>query len=284
MISGFPDEKSRRRYAEVYDSLLNWPVPSEELEIATRFGTTCVRRSGADSGLPIVLLHGVFATSLSWQPYVAELGKRHPVYAVDSLGEPGRSVQTEPMPDAASVATWLADVLTALGHDQVHLAGISRGGWLALNLVTRRTGGVAGVTAFDPPGLAPFGARQYRWMAAGLALMLAPRLVRSRLGPSSRYSAFVDERHRRLVLAQLRHRTAVFMSGTLSDDQWRSLGVPVTLVLGERGVLHDPRQVRERLACLAPSVRVEAIPGASHGMDLFDPALVNDRILRAAAS
>ncbi|PRX51503.1 pimeloyl-ACP methyl ester carboxylesterase [Prauserella shujinwangii] len=280
MTGGFPDERSRNAYLAVYDTLLDWPVPAEEITVETRFGTTHVRRSGPPDGVPLVLLHGVLATSLSWQEYVEPLARRCAVYAVDSLGEPGRSVQTAPMPDAGSVAGWLAEVLAGFGLDRAHLAGISRGGWLALNLACRAPERVASVTAFDPLGLAPMGMRQYRWMAAGLAVMLAPRCVRRRFGPGSRYSAFLDERHRRLVLAQWRHRTTVFMGDTITDDQWRSIPVPVTLVLGGRSPAHDAGEVRRKLAAVAPGITVDVIPGAGHGMDLLRPDLVVERILR----
>ncbi|KAA9154308.1 hypothetical protein FPZ12_032400 [Amycolatopsis acidicola] len=65
----------------------------------------CSNASG--TGTPVVLLHGVLATSLSWQDSVARLAAGHPVYAVDSLGEPGRSVQTAPITGARAVADWL---------------------------------------------------------------------------------------------------------------------------------------------------------------------------------
>ncbi|MFF5991690.1 alpha/beta fold hydrolase [Prauserella flavalba] len=280
MISGFLDERSRQRYHDVYDSLLDWPVPSEDLTVETRFGPTYVRRSGAETGMPVVLLHGVLATSLSWQDCAAELGARNPVYAVDSIGEPGRSVQTEPMPDARSNADWLADVLAGLGHDRYHVAGVSRGGWLALNLALRDPGRVAGVTAFDPGGLDELGWRLRRWMVAGLAVMLAPAFIRRRFGPGSAYSAFTDPMHRRLVLAQLKHRTAVSALDRFTDDQWRSLAVPTTLVLAEHSPAHDSEEVRQRLRDLAPHVEVEIVPGTAHGMDLFTPERLSDRILR----
>lgn len=136
MTSGFPNERSRARYLEVYEELSDWPVPVTELAVETSFGTTHVRVCG--DGPPVVLLHGIMVTSLSWQPCVAGLAPHRRVYAPDSLGEPGRSVQTRPMPDAQANADWLAEVLDRLGHDRVHLAGVSRGGWLALNPRARR--------------------------------------------------------------------------------------------------------------------------------------------------
>ncbi|MBN6040437.1 alpha/beta fold hydrolase [Amycolatopsis sp. 195334CR] len=231
--------------------------------------------------MPLVLLHGVMATSLSFQAHAAELGVHHPVYAVDSLGEPGRSVQTAPLPDPESVADWLDQVLAALGHERVHLAGVSRGGWLALNQAIRRPRRLSGVTAVDPGGLADLGLKQHLWLAAGLGLMLSPTVLRRRFAKTS-FSAFLDDTVRRITLAQFSHRTKAFMFDTLTEDQWRSLRVPVDLVLGGRSVLYDAERQARRIAALSPSVRVEVVPDAAHGIELMD--LVTDRALRASGS
>ncbi|AXB44560.1 alpha/beta fold hydrolase [Amycolatopsis albispora] len=280
MISGFPDERSRQRYLAVYDSLLDWPQPAEELTIETTYGSTNVRRSGSRTGVPLVLLHGVTATSLSFQAHAAALGERHPVYAVDSLGEPGRSVQTAPLPDAESIADWLDQVLAALGCERVHLAGVSRGGWLALNQAIRRPRRLSGVTAVDPGGLADIGFKQHLWLLTGFGLMLMPAAVRRRFAKTS-FSAFLDDTIRRITLAQLPHRTRAFMFDTLTDEQWRSLDVPVDLVLGGRSVLYDAERQARRIAPLSSKVRVEVVPGVAHGIELMD--LVTDRAPRSAS-
>jgi pimeloyl-ACP methyl ester carboxylesterase len=189
MIGGFPDERSKAAYHQVYDALLEWPLPSEDLIVTTTFGPTYVRKSGSGDGIPLVLLHGVLATSLSWQAYVGELGRNHTVYAVDSIGEPGRSTLTRPMTDAQANAGWLGEVLDGLGHDRVHLAGISRGGWLALNLGLRDPRRVKSITAFDPRGLDEIGLRQYRWVRDHARARVRPEAGRTglqRLHRSSR--------------------------------------------------------------------------------------------------
>ncbi len=138
MPGEFPDKKAEERYFAVYDDILRrWPVPAEELDIETRFGPTRVRRCGAGQGTPIVLLPGGRGTSLSWYPHVAELAERHRVYAVDTIGEPGRSIQTAPLETSEDCADWLSEVLDGVlagsGHEKAHLVGVSRGGWLSLN-------------------------------------------------------------------------------------------------------------------------------------------------------
>ncbi|GGV36479.1 hypothetical protein GCM10010182_70780 [Actinomadura cremea] len=47
---------------------------------------------------PLVLLHGGGTTAAVWYANVAELTRRHRLYAVDRIGEPGRSIRGERPP------------------------------------------------------------------------------------------------------------------------------------------------------------------------------------------
>ena len=72
------------------------------------------------------------------------------VYAVDLLGEPGLSVQQRPISTPRDHAQWLHDMLLALPEPQVHLVGLSIGGWTAMNLVVHRPEKLASVTLIEP--------------------------------------------------------------------------------------------------------------------------------------
>ncbi|WP_158847667.1 alpha/beta fold hydrolase [Saccharothrix deserti] len=273
MISGFANEQARRRYHEVYDSVLDWPVPATDVTVPTSFGPTYLRRSGNTDQPPLVLLPGMSATSLSWQPHVAELSERHLVYAVDPIGEAGRSEQTAPMPDARAVAQWLAEVIAGLGHDRVHLLGISRGGWLALNQAAHSPDGIAGVTAVDPGGFATNGFRLQRYIYTGLLLMLAPRVIRRRIRPDSNYHPFTEEVSRRLVLAQLSFRMRAFVLGRFTEDELRAITVPTTVVLAERSIVQDATETQNLLHRVNPSIDVEILPGTAHNQAMLAQAI-----------
>lgn len=277
-ISGFASDKARKRYARTYDALLDWPLPYEDLTVETSFGQTYVRRSGDGEGEPLVLLHGMSVTSLMWQRYAAELGRDHVLYAVDSMGEPGRSVQTAPMPDGQSNADWLAEVLEGLGHDKVHVVGLSRGGWLALNQAIRSPKRVCRVTAFDPAGFFTSWPKVglYLWM--GLLAMLLPGFLRRKVKPGSKYSGFVDPMLRQLVIAQLTtFRMKAFLIGDFTDEQLRNISVPTRIVLAGQSPLHHADQVRDRFARQAPNVEVKVVD-TSHGLDLVEPKFLRDQL------
>jgi pimeloyl-ACP methyl ester carboxylesterase len=69
-----------------------------------------------------------------WFPNVADLARKFHVLAFDTIGEPGKSVPTQRNATKDDLAAWLVGVLDELGISQTHVVGLSRGGWLALNL------------------------------------------------------------------------------------------------------------------------------------------------------
>jgi len=119
-----------------YDAALaSWPVPYEALNVPTRHGNAFVLASGAsgkESGTPLILLHGAGTNSAMWAGDVAAYSPQYRVYAVDLLGEPGKSAPNRPAWDSPAYAEWLGDVLDALKIERASLLGLSQGGWTAL--------------------------------------------------------------------------------------------------------------------------------------------------------
>jgi pimeloyl-ACP methyl ester carboxylesterase len=62
-----------------------------------------------------VLVHGAGFNSSMWYPNVAALGRDHPVFALDTPGDPNRSVARAPIAEPAASAAWLDEVLDKLG-------------------------------------------------------------------------------------------------------------------------------------------------------------------------
>src|SRR5687768_5098702 len=76
-IGHFRSDEARSRFYELYDRAVEelWPVPAENLEVKTRFGSTHVLRSGTGDaqGSPLVLFPGNSGTSVGWYTIVKPL-------------------------------------------------------------------------------------------------------------------------------------------------------------------------------------------------------------------
>src|SRR5689334_7637357 len=89
----FKSDEGRARYMAAYQAVLqDWPVPYAELDIPTRLGSTHVVASGPPNAPPLVLLPSFAATATVWRPNVEALSRRCRTYAVDVIGQPGKSI------------------------------------------------------------------------------------------------------------------------------------------------------------------------------------------------
>jgi pimeloyl-ACP methyl ester carboxylesterase len=291
-ISRFRTPEDADRYYELYDDIVarRWPVPHEERDVPTRFGSTHVRRSGTAEGTPLVLIHPTSGGSLGWHSLVAPLAERHPVYTPDTIGTIGRSVQTEPVRSAEDLAVWLDDVLDGLGHDTVHLVGFSEGGWIAgvHAAHTQRPDRLATLTLIEPGGAIERLPR--RTLAA--ILWRGMRTLRAKdkhqaIRDFNRWLSgdidITDDEIELVLFAFRNFRQKLPFPKRLPDDQLRRITTPTLLLLGaESRIYADPAKVAERARRLLPDVTVEITPGAGHGLPLQFPDRITARIVEFA--
>ncbi|MER7585060.1 alpha/beta fold hydrolase [Kitasatospora sp. NPDC097691] len=282
-VGHFVSEAARAKFLEAYDRAMElWPSPRQEFDVETAYGSVHVHRYGVATGEPIVLLHGHAGHPSNWYPQVAALGERHPVYAIDTLDDPGRSVQRAVAAGSEENAAWLGEVLAGLGLERVHLVGVSYGGWLALNQAIHAPERLASVAPLDPGGIEKVPARFYLGMIGGLFGMLAPRPLRPAVGRLLANPALSAPRE---MIAPLMLGMRGYKPGgrpaarPFTDEELGSIELPALVLVGRRSALLRPRRVVERVTRLIPGVRAEILDRAGHGLNLERPDVVNERLL-----
>ena len=89
----FTTPEGRAKYLAAYEAMLSlWKVPYDSIDVQTGYGSTHINVSGPDDGHPLVFLHAVSLSSTAWFANIAELGANHRVYAVDAIGDAGKSI------------------------------------------------------------------------------------------------------------------------------------------------------------------------------------------------
>ncbi|MEV1289193.1 alpha/beta fold hydrolase [Micromonospora sp. NPDC049679] len=285
-IGEFRSPAARARFYTAYDRTFAqlWPIPGEALDVATSYGATRVHRCGRGDGDPMVLLHGAGGSCLAWYRHVAALGERHPLFVVDTVGEPGRSVQEEPLRDGRDGALWLAQVLDWAGVDRAHLVGFSYGGWLALQLARYAPHRLRTLALIDPAGFAAVGARFYLWLVASGCAALAPGPVRRAAAGWLANGTLLESDLLRLTMAAVAFRRRLPPPEVLRDHELRAVRTPTLMLLGERSALHDADRARARAESAMPAVRAEVVPGAGHALLMEHPEMVSARIIEFAAT
>ncbi|WP_235623996.1 alpha/beta fold hydrolase [Mycolicibacterium goodii] len=256
----------------------------EHSDVATSFGSVrAYRFDGPDVGAPVVLLPGRNASTPMYRTNLGPLLRRRTVYGIDLLGEAGLSVQHTRIRGAEDQAQWLDEALGGLGLGRAHLLGVSMGGWTAANCALRRPRRIASITLLDP--VLTFARIPLTAMLAAVVL-LAPgipgpwrRGVMSWISGGADIAA--DETEAELIASGARDFVLRSPMPTLfTDEQLRSLDVPVLALLAGRSVMLDAQRAAERARRLLPQGQVEIWPDASHAINGEYPDEIAERAAR----
>ncbi|MGW7821580.1 alpha/beta fold hydrolase [Streptomyces puniciscabiei] len=285
-VGRFVSDAWRARYFAACDAVYALGAPASwEEDVETSFGTTHVYRydpedSAARERTPLVLIHGAGSCSAMWYPNTPALSAERPVYAIDTPGDPGRSVQRAPLHEPERAAQWLDETLAGLGLDHVHLLGSSYGGWLVLNQAYRAPERLASVTLLDPGGLERVGLRFFVWIFASLFATFAPKALRPRLASWLEQPVLVVPELRTMIRTGVRaYRIRRPVPQPLTDAELGAIRTPLYLVLGRRSLLVHPDRQVERVPRLIPGARAEIISRTGHGPQIDHAELTNRKML-----
>jgi pimeloyl-ACP methyl ester carboxylesterase len=280
--SVYASAKGRAECMAAYErALARWPVPYEELEVPTRFGSTHVIAGGRPDGPPLVLLHGQWATATMWSPIIERLSAGSRTYALDQIDDVGRSVPTRIPSGRADYADWLVDVFDRLGLGQADVAGLSYGGFLATNLAMHAPERVRRLVLLAP-GVPSFGPPTLSWAVHGMPItLLATRsnakwLVR---GMTVTSGGATGPEAEQLITSAVSVRSRMPFRPVFDDGEFARLTMPVLFVVGDHEAMYDPKLAADRVHWLVPHAEAEIIPDAGHMLFTDQPEAVATRIV-----
>jgi 2-succinyl-6-hydroxy-2,4-cyclohexadiene-1-carboxylate synthase len=228
----------------------------------------------------VVFLHGFTHTGASWDPVVAALGERYRALAPDIRGH-GASSALEPV----TLAAVLRD-LTGLAPPQFTLVGYSMGGRIALHAALAFGARIERLVLLGAsPGLADPEERKARRADDE---QLAGEIERSSIdafaerwaqtpllaGQPPEVLAAVHADRLRNHPAGLARALRGLGTGALSSlwDRLGAVGMPVTLVVGERD--EKFRAIATQMISALPDAELIVVPGAGHAVHLEAPEAV----------
>ena len=89
-------------------------VEHESIFVTTRFGKTHAIVAGEDHLKSLILIPGIAGCAPLWRHQINELSKYFTVYALDIVGQPGKSDPNPPSVFNDDFVNWLEDVITGL--------------------------------------------------------------------------------------------------------------------------------------------------------------------------
>ncbi|MFC1879513.1 alpha/beta fold hydrolase [Chloroflexota bacterium] len=274
------------RMAQIYaEKLARWPAAYESRCITTCFGRTHVLACGPVEAPPLLLLHGLAITSMMWLPNIAALSERYRCYAVDVIGDYGRSELSKPwrfILNAKGYSRWLDDVLDGLGIERTHMVGASNGGFITLCQAIYAPERVDHIVLLAPAGL-------------NLTIkQILPRIFAYLLFPSDVRRARLIEwfigdhpsvraaNHEQLWWGMQRvPRVAIPL--IISRTRLRQIKAQSLFIFGEYDQVIPAETCSRRVTASIPQAQVQVIPGAGHALNCEAGQVVDQHILNFLA-
>jgi pimeloyl-ACP methyl ester carboxylesterase len=236
-------------------------------------------------GPPLVFVHGATADSRMWQPQLAALADEFTVIAWD---EPGVGCSSNVPADFGlrDYANCLAALLEAVGLGPAHVAGLSWGGTVVLELYRHHPELVATLILIDTyagwKGSLP--EEEVRARVEGLRQMLAvpaeefdPTLPGLFAGdPPAEFVPLIEEMAADVRPESVR-RQLLLMAEADQRDLLPRITVPTLLIWGGQDV-RSPLSVARQFERAIPATKLVVIPHCGHVSNLEQPERVNETV------
>jgi len=277
----FKSAEGEARFLAAYDDAMKlWPIPYETRDIPTDYGSTHVVVSGPEGGPPLVLLHCALMTSAIWSPIIGALSEGYRTYAVDVIGDVGRTVPTKPPATQAESADWLTQTLDRLGIEETKLLAWSFGGSVGTNFAMHHPDRVEKLAL-----LAPF--KPFAKQSMGFLFGFYPWVIRTE-GASRAFEKkmcfkedFGYPEHSRLLFERFRSGRLLLKvpPRVYSDLEFRLLTMPTLLLVGEQEFLYSGSAAVGRAKQVLPDGEAELLAECNHAVVSDQTELVTERLL-----
>lgn len=271
-VSSFVDQESKEEFIEVYNEAMeHLPEPEEMKYVTTAFGEVKVYKFQKDSisdNVPLLLLPGKSASTPMWEANLEDLIQDRPVYTIDLLGEPGLSVETKRIENIHDQASWLKEVITELDEPQIHVFGLSFGGWSAANLVLHEeVPQLASLILVDPVFVFDSIPLKMVLFSIPASIPIIPQAIRERMLSYISGGTEIDEDELTAKLIETGMRTfksKLPMPQKITENQLESINIPVLAVLAGKSTMHNPEK--------SLSVAEETLTHENSDVVVFDEA------------
>lgn len=260
----FKSIQAKDKILGIYEQFLAAiPYKNEQLMIPTRHGKTFCICCGDQNNPPLILIHGSGSNSSIWAEEMEKYSEHFRVYALDIIGEPGKSELTRPSMDGDTYAQWLMDIIKYLNMEKgsVNILGMSLGGWMALRFATHYPEYVKRLALLCTAGITNL--RLSFALKSILCSLQGDEGIRKICRMLSHPQPLHPEAEEIIMLISKSFNYRRYIP-LFSDDELEKLTMPVLFIGGAVDVMFPSEKSGKRLSKLLSRLTVDIIPNTSH--------------------
>jgi pimeloyl-ACP methyl ester carboxylesterase len=270
-------------YTEAYNkSLKLWQTSFEEKDIKTTLGNAHVITCGPVNAPALILLHGMNASSTMWYPNIKALSSSYRIYAIDFLLEPGKSLCVGDVSSTDAVVNWYYEIFDQLKLKKFSILGASRGGWLAVNIALHSPERINKIALLSP-------AQTFIWIKplpkviSNITYSINPKRKKLRnvletmtANVDNISQVYINQYY--IATEEATTNRCIMQMTPFSDDQLRSLKMPVLVLIGDNDIINDEGSLKKAKK-LIPNADTDVIKNAGHFLSMDQADIINRRVL-----
>ena len=150
----YKSQKGKEKILELYDKQLErLQVAYLDKYVSTSFGETHLIETGNMSGIPLLVFHGGNATTAYNLLECDFLMEDFHIYAVDTIGHPGKSAEVSLSPRNYDYGKWASEVIAAIRYESICCFGGSFGAGILAKTMCVVPEKVKRVVLYVPSGI-----------------------------------------------------------------------------------------------------------------------------------
>jgi pimeloyl-ACP methyl ester carboxylesterase len=270
----YKNKQSEIALLELYDKQLkNLNVSYEDLWVETRYGKSHVLKLGNPNGKPILFFHGGNNTTtynlLNWKVFFTSLFYQFCVYAVDTIGHPGKSSQNVLSPKSMAYGEWASDVITGLGFQKMYWMGGSFGGGILVKLMCVAPEKVEKSVLIVPSGISNVSTLNLM-VKMGIPMInyiitKKDHWLKKAIIPMAVDEKNIDENTYEMVKSSFDHVVVkAGMPSNVPAEILKKCNVPTLLIAAEKDCMFPGKRVIERAQNILPNLKTHLLDNHGH--------------------
>ena len=268
-MSIYKSEKGKIQSLELYDkqmSKLN--LPFADLFVETSFGRTHLIETGNKEGKALLVFHGGNSTSAYNLLMCRFLLDSFHVYAVDTIGHPGKSAEVCLSHRGYDYGKWASEVIDKIGYSSMLCFGGSFGGGVLAKLMCVAPQKVQKAVLVVPAGIGnAFPISSMKMMVPLVQYRITKKekyLVKTALYMAL-HKEVLDEDTLVIVKDSFEHvKTKVGMPTNVSTKKLSAYKSPALVIAAEKDCLFPARKVLPRAKRIIPDCKIHQLKDSGH--------------------
>lgn len=275
MTTIYKSEAGKNRILQLYDEqLTRLPVPCKDLWVETSFGRTHLIETGSPEGEPLLVFHGGNATTAYNLLACDFLLQDFHIYAVDTIGHPGKSAETSLSAFNYDYGKWAGEVIDGLGYERISLFGGSFGGGVIAKTMCAVPGKIRRVVIYIPAGIRnAFQLKNAQMMFPMIMYWLTGKdrwLKKTMLPMAITEDNITDDIYETAKLSIDHVKVKTVMPTNVSASMMAKCSAPTLVMAAEKDCLFPSPGVLRRAEQIIPDCKTYLIRGRGHMHFLTD--------------